>query len=53
VDEVRVLEIKKWLIAIAEENEFAVESIGKTKHVFSRLFSSAARMSSSRRTSTL
>ena len=39
VDEVRVLEIKKWLIAIAEEQGFTTESIGKTKHVFSRLFS--------------
>lgn len=39
VDEVRVLEIKKWLIAIAQEHEFTTESIGKTKHVFSRLYS--------------
>ena len=37
-DEVRVLEIKKWLIAIAEENRFTAESVKKTKHVFSRLF---------------
>jgi integrase len=38
VDEVRVLEVKRWLIAIAEENDFAAESVQKTKHVFSRLF---------------
>jgi integrase len=38
VDEVRVLEVKKWLIAIATENDFAAESVQKTKHVFSRLF---------------
>jgi len=38
VDEVRVLEIKKWLIAVAEENNFTTESVSKTKHVFSRLF---------------
>jgi integrase len=39
VDEVRVLEVKKWLIAIAEANDFTTESISKTKHVFSRVFS--------------
>jgi integrase len=38
VDEVRVLEVKKWLIAIAKENDFTAESVLKTKHVFSRLF---------------
>jgi integrase len=38
VDEVRVLEVKKWLIAIAEANDFGAESVQKTKHVFSRLF---------------
>ncbi len=38
VDEVRVLEVKKWLIAIAEQNKFTVESVKKTKHVFGRLF---------------
>jgi integrase len=38
VDEVRVLDVKKWLIAIATENDFAAESVQKTKHVFSRLF---------------
>ncbi len=39
VDEVRVLEVKKWLIAIAKGNDFSTESVQKTKHVFSRLFS--------------
>jgi len=39
VDEVRILEVKKWLIAIAEANDFTAESVQKTKHVFSRLFS--------------
>jgi integrase len=39
VDEVRVLDVKKWLIAVAEENKFTTESISKAKHVFSRLFS--------------
>lgn len=39
VDEIRVLDVKKWLIAVAEESNFTTESIGKTKHVFSRLFS--------------
>jgi integrase len=38
VDEVRILEIKKWLIAVAEENHFTAESIQKTKHVFGRLY---------------
>ena len=38
VDEVRVLEVKKWLIAVATENDFTAESVHKTKHVFSRLF---------------
>jgi integrase len=38
VDEVRVLDVKKWLIAIAEENAFTAESVKKTKHIFSRLF---------------
>jgi hypothetical protein len=38
VDEVRVLEVKKWLIAVATENNFMAESVQKTKHVFSRLF---------------
>lgn len=38
VDEVRVLEVKKWLIAIDTENDFTAESVQKTKHVFSRLF---------------
>jgi len=38
VDQVRVLEVKKWLIAIAAQNDFAIESVQKTKHIFSRLF---------------
>jgi len=38
VDQVRALEVKKWLIAIAAQNDFAIESVQKTKHVFSRLF---------------
>jgi len=46
-----VLEIKKWLIAIAEENEFALNPSAR-QHVFIVCSPSAARMSSSRRTST-
>ena len=33
-----MLEVKKWLIAIATEKDFTAESVQKTKHVFSRLF---------------
>jgi integrase len=38
VDEVRVLDLKKWFMAIAEENDLCRESVQKTKQVFGRLF---------------
>jgi integrase len=38
VDEIRVLEIKKWFMAIAEENDFTAQSIQKIKQIFGRLY---------------
>lgn len=38
VDEVRVLELKKWFMAIAEEKKLAAQSLQKVKQVFGRLY---------------
>jgi integrase len=38
VDEVRVLELKQWFMAIARENNLAAQSVQKIKQVFGRLF---------------
>jgi len=38
VDEVRVLDLKKWFMAIAEERQWASETVQKLKQVFGRLF---------------
>jgi integrase len=38
VDEVRVLELKQWFMAIAKENNMAAQSVQKIKQVFGRLY---------------
>lgn len=38
VDEVRVLELKQWFIAVARENKLAAQSVQKIKQVFGRLY---------------
>jgi integrase len=38
VDEVRVLELKEWFMAIAKKHNLAAQSIQKIKQVFGRLF---------------
>ena len=42
VDDIHVLKIKKWFIAIAEEKELTYRSIQKIKQVFGRLYSYGA-----------
>lgn len=38
VDEVRVLELKHWFMAIAKQKNLAAQSVQKTKQVFGRLY---------------
>ena len=38
VDEVRVLELKRWFMAIAKENGLAAQTVQKIKEVFGRLY---------------
>lgn len=42
VDEVRVLELKKWFMAIAKEKNLAAQSVQKIKQVFGRLYAYGA-----------
>ncbi len=42
VDEVRVLELKKWFMAIAKEKNLAAQSVQKIKQVFGRLYTYGA-----------
>jgi integrase len=37
-DEIHVLELKRWFMAIAEENELAAQTVQKIKEVFGRLY---------------